>query len=476
MQFIFRTILPALFLFSLGLFVPQYGTSQEILGFWNGKIDIGGSSLRVTFTIEGDLEHLTAVMGSPDQGDNLFNCSEAYFSSGEITLRVKDIGLEYHGAYIANKKQFEGQLYQGGQSFPCTLVRETLAAEQVKPRPQEPLQPFSYETYDINFPGGSPEIMLSGTLSLPKGSGPFPCVVLISGSGPQNRDEEILGHKPFLVLCDYLVKKGMAVFRYDDRGVAKSGGDFASATSADFASDVRAAILVMKENKKIDPKKIGLAGHSEGGTITAMVAADNPDVAFVISLAGTGLPGGDVLTKQNFDYARSEGASVAGAEQSSEQTKKMVAIMTSSLNSDERLVKLKGLYAEALAPQKASITDFDEVVMQTAMEVNTPWLHFFLNHDPRNDWMRVKCPVLALNGGKDVQVNASSNLNAISTALEAGKNYRYKTAVFPDLNHLFQTANTGSPGEYGKIDETFSTDAMESIADWLIKEAFLARQ
>jgi fermentation-respiration switch protein FrsA (DUF1100 family) len=154
----------------------------------------------------------------------------------------------------------------------------------------------------------------------------------------------------------------------------------------------------------------------------------------------------------------------------------MVAIMTSSLNSDERLVKLKGLYAEALAPQKASITDFDEVVMQTAMEVNTPWLHFFLNHDPRNDWMRVKCPVLALNGGKDVQVNASSNLNAISTALEAGKNYRYKTAVFPDLNHLFQTANTGSPGEYGKIDETFSTDAMESIADWLIKEAFLARQ
>jgi pimeloyl-ACP methyl ester carboxylesterase len=475
MQFIFRAI-AVLVISTAGWITPNYAIGQDILGFWNGKVDLGSSKLRITFILEGDLEHLTATMGSPDQGDALFPCSEAYFSSGEITLRVKEIGLEYHGALVANKKQFEGQLYQGGQSFPCTLVRERLLAEAAKPKAQEPLPPFPYNTFEISFAGGSPGVMLSGTLSLPNGKGPFPCVILITGSGPQNRDEEILGHKPFLVLSDYLVKKGMAVFRYDDRGIAQSGGNFMESTTLDFANDARAALQMLQENKQIDKSKIGLAGHSEGGTITGMVAADNPDVAFVISIAGTGLPGGEVLIKQNFDYARSEGASVAEAEAQAEQTRKMVAIMTSGLDSNDRLIKLKELYAESLEPQRASIPNFEKTVEETALEVNTPWLHYFLNYNPQPDWMRVKCPVLALNGGKDVQVNAQANLSAISSALEAGKNYRYKTTLLPDLNHLFQTAVSGSPSEYGQLEETFSTDALESIADWLAREAIITRQ
>jgi pimeloyl-ACP methyl ester carboxylesterase len=307
-----------------------------------------------------------------------------------------------------------------------------------------------------------------------EGSG-FPVVVLISGSGPQNRNEELMGHKPFLVLADHLTRNGIAVLRYDDRGVAQSKGDFATATSADFANDVEAAVAYLKTRKEFNPKKIGLIGHSEGGLIAPMVAARNKDVGFIVLMAGPGVPGKDVLLLQIELLNKAAGMPTSDIAKQVNQTRDAIDIL--SMQGDSA-VMMSAYWAYA----KRSYTELPDSVRKIVSAeqyakqfstMTTPWFRYFLSYDPATSLEKVKVPVLALNGTKDLQVWAPQNLPAIEKALKKGGNKKYVIKELPNLNHLFQEAGTGSSAEYSIIQQTLSPLLLNEITNFLKQKSNL---
>jgi fermentation-respiration switch protein FrsA (DUF1100 family) len=296
-------------------------------------------------------------------------------------------------------------------------------------------------------------------------------VVLISGSGPQNRDEELLGHKPFLVLADHLTKNGVAVLRYDDRGVGRSKGNFGKATSADFASDVNAAVQYLKSRKEIDGKKIGLIGHSEGGMIAPMVAAGSKDIGYIVLLAGTGVPGKDIIILQQQLIAKAEGvASEKDLAETAAFTEEIAKIVTSG--KDEKTVSaefidfLKSTW-QKLPDSAKQIYGTEAVFLMQSAQMNTPWMRYFLSYDPATALEKIRIPVLALNGSKDLQVWPAQNLPAIEKALKKAGNKKYTVKELPGLNHLFQECTTGAPSEYEKIEMTMSTQVLDIVTTWI---------
>jgi pimeloyl-ACP methyl ester carboxylesterase len=310
---------------------------------------------------------------------------------------------------------------------------------------------------------------LAGTLVLPSGTGPFKCVILISGSGPQNRDEELLGHKPFQVISDHLSKTGTAVFRFDDRGIAKSTGDHDKATSADFASDVVAIYDYLSKDKRINSSQIGLAGHSEGGMIAAMAAVKRPTVAFVISLAGTGVSGKDVLFLQNFLIAKKMGLNDEQAKTQQDNVMRFINIIESESDTSVAKQKIATAFDEQYAAQKEFIPNYDEMRKAQIASMGSPWMRFFVTYNPSDDWKKVKCPVLILNGADDIQVIADQNMSDISAALESGGNSNYQMVLFPKMNHLFQYCETCSLQEYSTIQGCFELDVLTEMEEWLRK-------
>lgn len=330
-------------------------------------------------------------------------------------------------------------------------------------RPQTPKAPFDYIVKEVIVENKKDKIKLSGTLTMPAKGKDFPAVILISGSGPQDRDETLMDHKPFAVIADFLTKNGIAVLRFDDRGVAKSTGSFENATSAEFADDALACFDFLQSQKKIDKKNIGVLGHSEGGMVAAMVAARESEIAFVVSLAGTGVTGKEVLSKQNIDIALSQGMSKKDAESNRDNVMSMLDIVlnTQDMQLAEQLLSEK--LDSMLAPQKAFIPDFENFKKNQIAGINSRWMKFFLTYDPAQAWEKVKCPVLLLNGEKDIQVDATMNLNAISKALDKGGNVDYKTVIFQQQNHLFQVCEKCNLQEYATIEQTISPDVLEEI-------------
>lgn len=310
---------------------------------------------------------------------------------------------------------------------------------------------------------------LAGTLVLPSGTEPFKCVILISGSGPQNRDEELLGHKPFQVISDHLSKTGTAVFRFDDRGIAKSTGDHDKATSADFASDVVAIYDYLSKDKRINTSQIGLAGHSEGGMIAAMAAVKRPTVAFVISLAGTGVSGKDVLFLQNFLIAKKMGLNDEQAKTQQENVMRLINIIESESDTAVAKQKLTDAFDEQYGAQREFIPNYDEMRKGQIASMGSPWMRFFVTYNPADDWKKVKCPVLILNGADDIQVIADQNMTAIAAALENGGNSNYQMVLFPKMNHLFQYCETCSLQEYSTIQGCFELDVLTEMEEWLRK-------
>jgi pimeloyl-ACP methyl ester carboxylesterase len=371
----------------------------------------------------------------------------------------------------------KGTFEQRGLKLPLSLNR--VEKVSTRKRPQTPKKPYPYSAEEVVFENPKAGIKLAGTLTLPKEGGPFPAVVLVTGSGPQDRDESLLGHKPFLVLADHLTRKGIAVLRFDDRGVGKSKGDFAKATSADFAMDAFAAIQFLSTRKEIDPKSIGVAGHSEGGMIAPMVAAEHPDkVAFIVMLAGTGARGDAIIERQTRAIGKAAGAS---ADQLAVSARLQKILMDTARSQPDEVAAKKALVGVAVtfaknlndAERKALELDVgsDEALKaaeDAAATFASPWMRFFLNHDPAPILARVKCPVLAVNGALDLQVLPDQNLPLIEKALREGGNMRFETKVFPDLNHLFQHAKTGQVGEYGQIEETFAPEVMELMSSWIL--------
>ena len=453
-------------------FISLPVSGQDITGQWNGILQVQGMQLRVVFNITQTNSGYVSTMDSPDQGAKGIPVTSTSFENSTLKITVASAGIEYTGN-LGNDEIIVGNFKQGGQSFPMNLSREVI--EKKKPvRPQEPSKPYSYYSEDITFENSKAGISLAGTLTLPDKEGIFPAVILISGSGPQNRDEEVFGHKPFLVLSDYLTKNGFAVLRFDDRGTALSKGNFETATSADFATDVEAGIEYLKTRKEINIKKIGLIGHSEGGMIAPMIASTSEDVAFIVLLAGTGIQGDRILLMQQKLIGKSKGVSDEELLLGETTNRKAFDIVINATNPEQLNEDLTNYIRKVLqdnpsAERPEGMSDEDFIRLQIT-EVTSPWMQYFIKYDPAPTLEKVKCPVLAINGAKDLQVPPRENLEAIKSALEKGGNKDVTIVELPNLNHLFQECQTGSPDEYATIEQTFSPTALSEILDWLQKQ------
>jgi pimeloyl-ACP methyl ester carboxylesterase len=436
------------------------GGAQDMTGTWSGTANLGPASLRLVFHISEN----GGTMDSPDQGATGIPITRATFARDTLRLTIAPIDFSYVG--VLKGETIEGSFTQRGARFPLDLKRGEPVALN---RPQEPRPPFHYRVEEIVFENPGAGIGLAGTLTSPSEGSGFPAVVLLTGSGAQNRDEELFGHKPFLVLADHLTRRGIAVLRFDDRGVGGSGGDPATATSADFATDAAAALDYLRTRPEIDPRKTGLAGHSEGGLIAFIAAAEHPEkVAFVVSMAGPGVRGDSISVTQYGDIAAAQGAPAASIPAIMAKQRRDLALMFD--NSPEYVKANIDAIAARIAPGFEALPD--DVKNATRAQIrasNSPWWRFFAAHDPADDLVRVGCPVLAINGSKDLQVRASINLAAIRAGLEAGGNTALTAIEYPGLNHLFQTSATGRLDEYGQIEETISPRVLDDVADWILR-------
>jgi uncharacterized protein len=434
---------------------------SDIDGAWMGTLDTGTAKLRVVFHIVNTEDGLTATMDSLDQGMKAFAMTSA--SRDGTTLKIDSTQLEgtFSGKIAADKSSIDGTWTQHGGAMPLVLKPVKDQAELELKRPQNPVKPYPYHDEDVSYENKAQNVTLAATLTIPQGKGPFPGVVLITGSGPQDRDESLLGHKPFLVLSNYLTRHGIAVLRADDRGVGKSTGVFAKGTTADFATDAEAGVAYLKTRPEIDPHKIGLVGHSEGGLIAPMVAARNKDVAFIVMMAGTGVPGDQILPAQGEAIEVANGKSPEEAAKNASNEKEMLTLVETEKD-DAALQK-------ELKEKMAGEVPEAQIGLQIS-QITSVWFRYFLTYDPATALRKVTCPVLAINGSLDKQVLPSQNLPAIRKALAESGNQHVEVDELPGLNHLFQTAKTGSPAEYAQIDETMSPVALDKMATWILKQ------
>jgi hypothetical protein len=438
----------------LAFFVVQTANAQ-IEGYWKGKLSLGPQQLEMAFDIKATENGYSATLDVPAQGAFDMPVDETVFQDNRLQMTMSAMGASYSGAL--KEGIIEGEFSQRGMTFPLNLEKGEKEAQ--KARPQDPQPPFDYRVEDVKFTNEKDGIELAGTLTLPKQSGKHPAVVLVSGSGQQNRDEELMNHRPFWVIADYLTKQGIAVLRYDDRGMGESGGTFGGATSLDFSNDAEAAFDYLRNRKEIDPSRIGILGHSEGGIINFMVAARRPEVAFLVSLAGPAVNGIEVLKEQQKAILRASGMTEEAVQFSSNANAQMFDIIEASSNREE---------ADTLLRQLVKGWGYnEELTEQTVGELVSPWMYYFLKYDPTEAIIKVKCPALLLNGSKDLQVLASQNFPAYEKIIAEHGKTNLILREMPDLNHLFQHCETGSPNEYVTIDETISPEVLEAIVEFV---------
>ncbi|HEV2945968.1 MAG TPA: alpha/beta fold hydrolase [Gemmataceae bacterium] len=449
--------------------------SKSVEGTWQGSLKAGVVELRLAFKITKKKDgSLTATMDSIDQGAKDIPVDVVTWKEPDLRMELKVPGNPvFEGKANKDRTEIEGKWKQSGQTFPLTIKRVEKMTELK--RPQEPKKPYPYLEEEVTYDNPRAGVKLAGTLTVPKGDGPFPAVLLIAGSGPNSRDEVVFGHKVFLVLADYLTRRGAVVLRSDKRGIGKSTGKYAEATSADFADDALAGVEYLKTRKEVDRYKIGLVGHSEGGVVAPMVASRSKDVAFIVLMAGTGVNGEQVLYRQGRDILKAMGTDAKTLAKQRATQEKMFAILKEERDRAAMEKKLNDFVAQETA--KLSDEDKKTAEMQkTALDAQvkdllTPWMRYFLTFDPQATLGLVQCPVLAINGEKDLQVAADVNLPAIEKALRAGGNQDVTVKELPNLNHLFQTSKTGNIFEYGQIEETISPTALALMGDWIESQA-----
>ncbi len=400
-------------LFALLLSITAF--AQNFNGSWTGIISAGESSLHIVFNISQDAEGNTVcTMDSPDQSVKGIPAQIVFESSDSISIRISNLGIEYNGKF--NGDMICGVYSQLGLELDLDLKNEQI----VYYRPQNPLPPYPYTTEEIEFVNDEANATLSGTITYPVGyiqGKKVPVIVMVTGSGPQNRDSEIYEHKPFLIIADYLARNGYATLRYDDRCVGKSTGRFQAETTKEVAKDAALAVKYLRDTKKFS--EIGVLGHSEGGNVAFMLGADKL-IDFAITMAGVGVQGDECLYQQGIAIAKQSG-------------------------------------------QEYQLTK--EQLREYLIGTMSPWYEFFLDYDPASDISKTTCPVLVMNGERDLQVIASSNVEAIKGNLS--KNKKSQVKIYPGLNHLFQECTTGLPTEYINIEQTISPIVLEDIAAWL---------
>lgn len=437
-----------------------------IEGVWQGELNVQGNKLTMVFRVEASDNGYQLFMDSPDQKVTDIPVDKITLHNDSIIIIVNAVKGTFSG--IVKGDLIDGSWSQGNMDFPLILER-TNSYEKLT-RPQDPLEPFPYNVKDVTFFNSKDSISLAGTVTYPKGDGPFPGLILISGSGPQNRNEEVLGHRPFLVLADFLTKKGYAVLRYDDRGIGESEGDYALSTTLDFSDDAMYAFDYLESLTFTDNSRTGILGHSEGGMIAPIVAAQKGNVDFIILLAGTGMPLEYVLYKQGEDVFRSEGYDDFFIQFQKNFQEKMYSIIKSSM--PDKLIEdsLRSLYAQ----YNESAPDGAPPLTKEAIEANitalmSPWYRTVLTLDPRDYLLKVNCPVLAINGENDVQVYYKDNLREIENALKKGGNQDITVLSLPGINHMMQESESGAVSEYGEIEQTISPKVLDAIDTWLKK-------
>lgn len=410
-----KSIITTLLAFVALTGLAQVNTTTALLGSWSGKLKAGVTSLTIVLHLEQADGYVKVSLDSPDQGAKGISGFKEYLSDDSVAIKIESLGVTYRARLKEGK--LDGTFSQRGFSFPLVMTK---GVPEVK-RPQTPKPPYPYETEEVTFTNEADSAMLAGTLTYPMGydKKQKPMVVLfVSGSGQQNRDEELMDHKPFLVISDYLARQGIATLRYDDRATGKSvGGEVKNATSEDFARDAAAGIDFLRNKKAFS--KIGILGHSEGGTIAFMLGAQKK-VDFIVSLAGPTVKGDTLLAAQN-----------------------------------NRILELSG--------QPATMTI--EKYRQTVAPMKNHWIDWFNDYDPTENIRKTRCPVFALNGDHDCQVISTLCLPALKQLLPPSKKHLIKE--YPSLNHLFQHCKTGLPEEYSQIEETISPEVLQDIATWI---------
>ncbi|HUU15995.1 MAG TPA: alpha/beta fold hydrolase [Sedimentisphaerales bacterium] len=452
--------------------------TEDIEGIWMGTLKVSVVELRIVFKINANADGtLAATLDSPDQGAENITVNKVTFENGRLYLESKVIQGTYEGQ-IKEDGSIEGKWQQGGISFPLSLKR--IDEAPTLHRPQEPKKPYPYIEEEVTYENEKAGIKLAGTLTLPHSEGPFPAVILITGSGGQDRNETVCGHRPFLVLADYLTRRGIAVLRVDDRGVGGSTGNLLESTSEDFAGDVLTGVNYLKSRKEVNPKKIGLIGHSEGGIIAPIAAVRASDVAFIVLMAGTGLTGEEIIYLQSDLILKTVGASdkvLTIQRTSSEQIFEILKQEKDNTIAEKKIRKIMTDILGKLSKEEKDALGASEATIEIQLKMLlSQWCRFFLTYDPKTALMKVKCPVLAINGQLDLQVPPKENLSAIEEALKTGGNTNYTIQELPKHNHLFQRAQTGAISEYAKIEETISPIALKAITQWILKQTSRANK
>lgn len=518
-----KTLLAFPLLMALGTLFPTVPAEAQLptadpsdrpapAGSWQGTLEVGpGIELPLIVHLSAAEDGgWSATLDSPAQGATGIPVASVGWEDGVLSLEVSAIGASYRGR-LDEQDRFDGAFTQGGASLPLILER-TEDPGAILPRPQHPEPPFPYGEEEVRFPNPDAEIHLAGTLTLPDGHGPWPAVILITGSGPQDRDETILGHKPFLVIADHLTRAGIAVLRYDDRGVADSEGDFSAATTMDFAADAAAAVAFLTQHPEVDPARIGIVGHSEGGLIAPIVAtggingfgagAADPDlaqpgtavphdhpggadasqvevpgaVAFVVLLAGPGVDGGAVLLQQAEAVSRAMGTDEDGIAQLLDFQRAMQTILRDEDDAEARRDTLEALLRETIEGMDPEVRVEQGIpaggeeawITNQLATMATRWFRSFVLLDPRPFLERLEVPVLGLFPELDLQVLPEPNRAAMAEALDRAPTDDVTLEILPGLNHLFQTAETGAPSEYAAIEETFAPLALDAVRDWIL--------
>ena len=440
----------------------------EYTAIWEGQINlvVQKLNLRVRELKSGEvyLDSVTQLAGG--------FVAKKEVEGDQITIEVPSLGAKFTGTLNESQDAIEGTWKQGFVSVSLVLKKASLeeSLESEAPdRPQTPKAPFPYSVEEVDIPNAQAGVRLAGTLTIPKNESKPGVAILISGSGPQDRDESLMNHKPFWVIADHLSRNGIAVLRFDDRGVGKSTGDFSKATTLDFVSDVEAVVKFLKEDTRLDSQKIGLVGHSEGGIIAPLVAEKDSDVRFIVMLAGPGVNGKEISVDQADAILRASG--VSG--ENRDRQRKIQAILL-RLAEQKPALSEEDYKSQALAEIEPLLTDNEksknagkEMVDVAVAQVLTPWFNFFLTHEPAPVLEKLTCSVLALNGEKDLQVTPELNIPAIQKALEKAPTKDFEVIELDGLNHLFQKCRTGLVTEYGELTETFNSAALDKMSAWI---------
>ncbi|NGM72746.1 alpha/beta hydrolase family protein [Sphingobacterium sp. SGL-16] len=434
------------------------GFSQEIIGSWSGKLDIGTQKLTFVVHIGQENGQWTAKADSPDQG--AFGIPFQIQVEGDSVFLNNPQGIKL-SLLIISQDKLQGQFSQSGMKIPVILARTAKDVLTNKVLPfQTPKPPYSYDTLDVVFPNKYANIQLAGTLTFPKEKGKYPAVILLTGSGQQDRDETLFGHKPFKVLADYLTRNGIIVLRYDDRGAGKSEGSFEASTIDDFSKDAISALEFLKQQKNVDINKIGILGHSEGGLVANLLAGQGiPNVSFIVTLAAPTVPIRDLMIEQLYSVGKAEGMSEFQLEMAKEINKKNFDVVKSELNTDEAFSQLK----KNMNIMEESSQN--EAIRKEMLMMVTPAYRYFVRIDPTDFIKEIYIPVFGAFGTLDVQVPSTLNLRGYYDHLP--RNSKTVLKEYDGMNHLFQKAKTGRVAEYAQIQETINEQVLKDIAFWI---------